>query len=251
VIILAKDTGMVVRDWGNALCVRHRDYSAPMASVLYEDYEPSMLREKDTMLVVGLSRILTPANRTKVGPHLLRPLQGIRRISLDSVLFIVEPWRAWWHFGCVGARYREYTYSYLAESRWRAAQECHGEDPFSLGELAKWGDGIVESMVDRYFERVTTEVIEVGVYVEREYQALKTKCFDEEHTPAAIIKRLSDFAAEVCPQRSIPAMSQLFKRDEHAIVATNLGVDRWLTGQLTAMVELTNGIARRFHRGGN
>jgi hypothetical protein len=222
-----------------------------MASVVYEDYRPSMLEGKSTLVVVGLSRILTPANRTKVGPHLLRPIPGVKRVSIDSLLFIVEPWRAWWHFGCVGAKYREYTYSYLAESRWKSAQEGRDEDPFSLSEIGKWGDGVIRSLEPKHFGQVRVTTLDVGADAERDYQALKLKAFDEEHTASAIIKRLADFAQEVCPERKVPAVSQLFKRADHTIVSTSLGVDKWLVGQLLGLVELTDGIARRFHNGGH
>lgn len=256
-IILANDPGVLSLDVGpGAICVRHHDYPTPSLGtdcehVLYEQFHCGLLEGKRTMVVAGLSRILTPANRTRVGPLMLRPLPGIRRLSIDRTLFIVEPWRAWWHFGCVGAKYMEFTYSYLAESRWKAAQEGRGVDPFSLVEFGKWGEGVIESKDVEHFSDVTTSVLAVGAETERDYQALKARCFDEEHTPAAIIKRLSDFAQAVCPDRSIPAPSQLFRNTRHHMVATNLGVDRWLTGQLRGLVELTNGIARRFYRGGN
>jgi hypothetical protein len=248
-ILLAKDTKNVKLEMLNALCVRHKDYDAPMPSVVYEQYNPTMLKGKDTLVVVGLSKILTPANRTKIGPYLLRPIPGVKRISIDTTLFIVEPWRAWWHFGCVGAKYREFSYSYLAESRWKAAQEGHGGDPFSLEEIGKWGDGVIQSMDKNHFDDVSVHVIQMSKDIHEAYQALKAKCFDEEHTSAAIIKRLSDFADSACPFRVIPTMSQLFKRTSHRIVATDLGVDNWLTGQIMNMVTLTNGIASRFYDG--
>lgn len=249
-IILTRDTAAVKVPDG-ALCVRHRDCPAPDGAVVYEDYSPTMLCGRDLMVVFGLSRILTPANRTKVGQHLLRPIPGVRRISVDQTLFVVEPWRAWWHFGCVGAKYREFTYSYLAESRWKAAQEGVGDDPFSLGEIARWGGGVIESREPQHFGSVIVQTVDVGQDAQREYQACKSKAFDEEHTPAAIIKRLAAFAQSACPDRTIPTPAQLFKRTHHRIVATGLGVDRWLVSQLLGLVALTDGIARRFHNGGH
>jgi hypothetical protein len=249
-IILTADTASIEVPYG-ALIVRHRDYPAPEPSVRYEDYSPTMLNGKTRMVVVGLSRILTPANRTKVGQHLLRPIEGVQRISVDRTLFVVEPWRSWWHFGCVGAKYREYTYSYLAESRWKAGQEGIGEDPFSLDEIERWGKGVITSLDPTHFNNFDIKILDMGADVERDYQALKSKCFDEEHTPAAIIKRLSDFAQTVCPFRAVPTPSQLFKHTSHVVVATDLGVDRWLVSQLQGLVDLTNGIAGRFYHGGH
>ena len=255
-IILSKhiDSVTVDADEG-AVCVRHRKYPKPQTGpgcvhVTHEQLaeDPSVISGKTLMVVVGLGKIATPGNRTRVGPVLWGKRDGLRRVSIDRALFFVDPWRAWWHFGAVGAPYLEYTYSYLAESHWKAAQDGIREhDPFSAEQLCACGEGVIRCDYDRYFDPMRVERVDVGSDARKDYQAIKAKAFDEEHTAPAIIKRLSDFAQQVCPERTIPQLARLWERDAHRIVQTDLGVDDWLVGQIRQRVEITNAIATRFH----
>jgi hypothetical protein len=257
-IILAKDTSAVNLDVGaEAICVRHRSYAPPStnAGCLHLDYEEfatdhkHALSGRSVMVIVGLSRIASPGNRTKVGPLLWGPIQGVRRISVDRTLFVAEPWRAWWHFGAVGARYREYTYSYLAESHWRAAQEGVREDPFTIGAIAECGAGIITSHYGKFFDPLDIETVQLPQDAHAEYQELKAATFDEEHTAKAIIARLAEFAQKACPQRCLPTTARLFSKDSHRIVMTDLAVDEFLVGQLRDLVALTDAVGARFHNG--
>lgn len=251
-IILAANTGDVRLPEADvyALCVRHDGYDPPVTGpgcrhVTAAEFlraPTEQMRDVGLVVVVGLGRILTPQNRTRVGPYLLRPLPGIRRISVDRTLFVVEPWRAWWHFGCVGARYREYTYSYLAESHWRGAQDGMRDDPFTLDAINEAGRDVIESVGPAFFKPLDVVVRKLPPRAHAEYQTLKARAFDEEHTSAAIVRRLAVFAQEQCPERHVPSTAQLFSRREPAVLQTDLGVDEWLVGRLRALVALTNGV---------
>ena len=254
-IILTKDIGALRIDAGrDALCVRHRSYDPPLTAdgclqLTYEEFAASPSRAlsgRTVMVVIGLNKIIVPGNRTKVGPLLLRPVAGVRRISVDRTLFVSEPWRAWFHFGCVGAKYREYTYSYLAETHWRASKDGLRGDPFSLEAIAACGTGVVRSHYDRYFDKIEVERVEMAPGVHDEYQVLKEKCFKEEHTASAIISRLSAYARSACRRRKIPMPSALFSRTEHSIVQTDLKVDDYLVGRLRGLAQLTDDIGARF-----
>ena len=132
-IILTHDPAAVSIDAGpEALCVRHPAYQAPRTAagclhVDWQEFEAEPRRWMDgrsLVVVVGLNRIITPGNRTREVFEVLYNLsRDVRKLSIDQTLFVAEPWRAWFHFGFVGAPYREYTYSYLAESHWRAHQD--------------------------------------------------------------------------------------------------------------------------------
>ncbi len=255
-IYLTKDTGAFELDAGtSAVCVTHESYGAPRIDCPHLPLSEFMadvsgsLHGRGTLVVVGLNKILTPGNRTTLGKVFLRPMPGIKRISIDRTLFVSEPWRAWFHFGCTSAKYREYTYSYLAESHWRAALEGIREDPFSLGMVAEEGAGQVVTDHGQYFQPMEIERVEVGPSAHKEYQTLKAQCFNEEHTVHGIIKRLASFAKEVCPRRKLPTRASLFSRREHEIIITDLMVDTYLIGELTGLVDLTNGIARSFYGG--
>lgn len=259
-IVLARDTGLVRLDLdAHALCVRHRSYDPPLTGAgcrhmtfdAFEDDPRDAMRGRDTLAVVGLGRIITPGNRTReVFEVLFNLTDDWQKVSLDRTLFVSEPWRAWFHFGFVGARYREYTYSYLAESHWKAFGDgVRGDDPFGLEAIVDCGRGVVRSEDEQYFDEVAVETVALGAAAHAEYQELKAVAFDEEHTAPAIIDRLSRFAQAACPLRRIPTPARLFDRTAHRIVRTDLKVDEYLTGRLLALVELTNGIAAAFHGG--
>lgn len=254
-ILLSKDPSSVALDLGaEAVCVRHKHYDPPPTRdgclhVTWDEYEPSMLRGRSTMAVVGLSKIITPGNRTKVGPLLLRPVAGVRRIVVDRTLFVSEPWRAWFAFGCVGARYREYTYSYLAESHWKAHVDgVREDDPFALNVIVEHGRGVVRSDYDAFFGEPCVRTIAAPSEAHAEYAKIKKAAFAEETTIKAIVARLAGFAASVCPERRIPSPSALFTASGSPMIwRTDLKVDDFLTRQLTSLVDVTNGIARAFH----
>jgi hypothetical protein len=172
------------------------------------------------------------------------------KVSIDKTLFIVDPWRTWFNFGFVGVKYRDYTYSYIAETQWKSFKDgVKKDDPFSIEEIEKWGRGVVFSHCDRYFEDIDVTVVPVEGDIHDRYQVLKEKCFQEEHTISAILKRLSEFANSVCPERAIPSKSKLFEKTKHRIVSTDLGIDKWLVEEIDGLVKLTNNIERTFHVG--
>lgn len=254
-IHLAPDTGAVVLPVGpEAVCVRHRAYVPPRTNEgclhltweAFLDAPKRALEGRSVMVVVGLSRLATPSNRTKVGPLLWGHLPGVTRLVVDRTLFVAEPWRAVWHLLAVAGRYREYTYSYLAESHWEAAQEGRRDDPFTLEALCEGGRGLIQSHAPTFFEGFEVERVALGPEVHAAYQELKARSFEEEHTSAAIITRLAAFAAEHLPRRRLPTSARLFDARSHRVVQTDLRVDDWLVGRLRALVDLTNGLARAF-----
>lgn len=235
-----------------AIVVRHKAYEAPRTGpgarhVIWEDFleaPRAWISGSSTMVVVGLNRILTPSNRTKLGPYLLRPTAGLRRISVDRTLFTVEPWRAWWHFGCVGAPFQDYTYSFLAESHWRAAQDGARPDPFTLETIIDAGHGVIVAHGDPWFSPLEVHRVVMPEEIHEAYQQEKAQAFEEEHTPKAIIRRLADFAQVAMPERSILTPSRLFSTRKPVVMQTDLGVDDWLVGQLRGLVDLSNGIIK-------
>ena len=204
------------------------------------------LNQGGTMVTVGLSRILTPSNRVKLGQVFLRPRDGLRRVSVDRFLFVSEPWRAFWHMYAVGIPHRGYTDSFLAESRWRDALAAGDTDPFSADEiLASIGDRLVLHRPPT-LPALDVEWVEVTAGVHDDYASEKEAAFSEETSAAGIVRRLAAFAARVVPRRSVPAPSRLHAGPPFRgvrVVAADLPVDRWLVGRLRAVVDTTNRIA--------
>jgi hypothetical protein len=197
-------------------------------------------------VVVGLSRIITPSNRVKVGQVLMRPIDGVRRISVDRTMFISEPWRLFWHFSCIRQPYQELTDSYLAETRYKQSLDGFREDPFSLAEIKAYSDGKIQAHGHPFFESFEVTRVPVSQEWHRRYAAEKASAFDEEHTPSAIIKRLEAVSREALKDRKIPTPSRLFANRHPVAIQSDLKVDDFLVGRLRYLVELTNGIHEAF-----
>lgn len=197
-----------------------------------------------TMVTVGLSRMMTPTNRVKLGQAFLRPWPGLRRMSIDDRLFHVEPWRMWWHFFGAGINPWGYTDSFLAESRWKAATEYESDDPFSVEHVLSAMRDAVDVRRDAFsFGPVEYKTVEVSEDVKALYAAEKEAAFTDEKTHSGIIRRLAKVAQGAFKERFIPTPARMFSKPTRQVVATDLPVDRFLVGQLAAVVDLTNAIA--------
>jgi len=205
-----------------------------------------------TMVVVGLSRLMTPSNRVKLGQVLLRPRPHLHRISVDEVLFVSEPWRMWWHFYAVGAERWGFTDSFLAETRWKNAHELRTSDPFGVEAVLRAMDGVVAGDEPFRFPEIEVETIEAPSRVHADYAAVKEEAFANEKTVAGIIRRLAAFAQQAEPRRAVPTPARLFRRGAAVprIVATDLPVDRYLVAKHLEYVTLTNAIADKAEAAG-
>lgn len=201
----------------------------------------------DLLVVVGLvSRMCRPGNRVKLGQFLTDPWPGPPRVSVDDKLFIVDPWRLWWHFGCVGIEFGGCNVSYTLETRWNGYIVGMRENPCSPEELERYGDGVIEAHDPFQFDAVDIHVEPMPPDVHARYLEEKERAFQEESTPTAIIKRLAAFASLEYPFRSVPTFGQMFEQRRLTVRATDLGVDRFLVNQIKLRAELINFAARRF-----
>lgn len=257
-IFLTKDTSKP-QPWFNshALCVYHKSHSPPSVEQWrysewseFKDRPRELLRAVERLVVVGLNSIITPGNRTHlVFEVLFNNTPDLPKLSIDRTLFVSEPWRAWFHFGLVGAKYRDYSYSYIAESHYNAFVDGAREDnPFSIEEVTTWGRGVIACEYPVFGGlSITTQQLMPSVH--DEYARLKEECFEQETSIKAIVSRLSEFAQSACSDRRIPRPSDLFKKDAHHIVKTDLRIDDWLVSQLENMMSLANGVAEEFCNG--
>jgi hypothetical protein len=260
VIILSKNiSGLRVKDTSNALCVRHKTYPLPVLDegakcITYEELakDPTgAMNGRDRMIAVGINKMVSPSNRTKTFRDLMHAARGIPKVSIDTTLFVSAPWRAWWHFGFVEAAYREYTYSYLAESHWKAHEDgVRKDDPFALEVLIEHGQGLIRCDYDRWFDRIDERIVEMSDDTKKAYAELKARCFDEEHLITPIINRLSKFADKACGARAIPKPHRLFSKTDLKIVRTDMAVDKYLAGQLLRFAGIADGIAAEFYDAG-
>lgn len=200
--------------------------------------------EPATMVLVGLSRMLNPTNRVRLGQALLRPRDGIRKVCIDRHLFVVDPWRMFWQFFAVEHNPWGYTDSFLAQSRWERAFAEQDADPFGPEPTLAAMRGVVEVRDDAFrFPTVEIEEVAMDASTHAAYAEEKQRAFTHDKTFAAIKRRLVDFAKDALPRRAIPTKAHIFKRPPLHIVHSDLGIDRFLVGELLSRIEITNTIA--------
>lgn len=250
---------------GKTLCVVHPKYTAPKCPGAqfagYKDFSENtrkLITGMDNLIMVGINKMINPGNRTEMVWEVIHNnTPDLHKIVVDTVPFLSDPWRIWFHFGAVNARFFDYTYSYIAESHYNAFVECLRHDnPFSLENVLSQSRGVMVSDYDNYFGEVTVKEKKMTKEVHSEYQQLKEKCFNEETSIKAILKRLSDFAQKACPERKVVSKSRLWDSREDFmgsyginIVKTDLKVDDYLVSELRMLMELTNGILKGTYNG--
>lgn len=211
----------------------------------FMDDPRSSVAGADLLVVCGLvTRLCTPSNRVKLGQFLTEPWWGPPRVSVDRCLFIGDPWRMWWHWGCVGRPFANYFTSYRLESDWKRYIDTEMNNPCTIEKVVEYGRGVVEHRNGFRFRDVAIHVEPMSAEQHELYAAAKELAFVEEKTISAIIRRLSAFAETAYPQRSIPR--DLFSAESHTIRLTDFGVDVYLSKRIRETVALTNAVAEEF-----
>jgi len=199
----------------------------------------------ELLVVCGLvSRLCTPSNRVRLGQFLTEPWWGPPRVSVDTHLFVGDPWRMWWHWGCAGKPFANYYTSYRLESDWKRYVETGAGNPCAIERIVEFGAGVVQHRGGFRFGRVDIRFEQLSSQAHEEYAAEKERAFAEEKTVAAILRRLAAFAGRLYPERVVPR--DLFEFRNHEIRVTDLGVDTYLAGRIREAVALTNAVAERF-----
>lgn len=207
---------------------------------------PKKAVEGATLLVVCslVSKLCTPSNRVKLGQFLTEPWFGPERVSVDRMLFKGKPWRAWWHFGCVGKPFAGCTTSFALEGRYSRWEERRGGNPCELETFVRDGKRVVQYRSGFCFDRFEVRVEPMPEDVRREYAEEKERAFAECPTICKIVARLEAFAQKVYPSRMVP--DDIFKARDVEIVATDLPIDNFLIEDIREKVELTNRCAEEF-----
>ena len=241
--------------WENPLCVSADEHTGIIGcdSVHISEFRQDareLVNGYDTVVFIRLSEMMTPSNRTDDVWEFTFNQMETPAVSVDEKLFRSDPWRSWFHFGLVGAEYRDYTYSYLAETDYE--QYFNGatdENPFSIEEISKWGGGIIESDYQEYFTEFEVEVgYDATPEEEYEYSELLDELFETKNTVGQVRRGLEDYADEIYPERYMPKRHQLFNDEkEWRLKRTNLPIDEWRASYLRELVDLTNSILEEFY----
>lgn len=205
------------------------------------------LRGIDRMVIVGLvSRITTPSNRVKTGQFFTDPLPDVERVSVDPYLFLRDPWRMWLHFGCVGINFGGCHHSFACENQWSASIVGKRDNPCTVANLDHYGTGVIRAPLPFRFDHIDIHIEEMDAEAHDAYQREKEAAFEEERTPTAVIKRLAKAADQLYLFRTVPDYTALFKSRHVHVRATDLGIDRYLVGQIRDRINLINHAAEAF-----
>lgn len=241
--------------WDSPLCVHADDYGGIVGcdAIALDEFRQAP-REAvggyETVLFLGLTDMITPSNRTDDIWEYTYNQMDVPAVSVDTYLFRSDPWRSWFHFGLVDATYRDYTYSYLAETDYEQYFNGQTDDnPFSLPEIREWGTGVIESHYRQYFRTFEITVgYEADAGEQYEYSERLDTLFREKNTVGQVRRALESYAEEIYPDRTLPTRHQLFRGDrEWELDITDLPIDRWKASYLQELVDLTNGIAEAFY----
>lgn len=249
-ILLTNDFGSAPFDRGRRTVWLHHDKDCVGASRTvslsrFMDDPRAAVSGADLLVVCGLvTRLCTPSNRVKLGQFLTEPWWGPPRISVDRCLFVGEPWRMWWHWGCVGRPFANYFTSYRLESDWKRYIDTDAKNPCTIERIVEYGRGVVSHRGGFRFRDVAIHVEPMSAERHQLYADVKERVFNEEKTIAAIIRRLSEYATSCYPSRHVPR--DLFAAESHEIRLTDLGVDVYLASRIRESVALTNAIAGAF-----
>jgi len=232
-----------------AVWVHHKtDCPDVSKRVLAEEFvkQPkAYMRGSEFVVLLNLvSKIIRPGSRLKYGQFLTDPWNELPRLSVDTHLYIEQPWRMWFHFGAVdapfGAPEEKYHTSYRVESDWRKYIETDEGNPCKIDRVSKYGKGVAVFRGGFRFDDVNISVESMSEAAHQRYAIEKEAAFNEERTPSAIIKRLGNFAKSEWPLRCNPR--SLFGSRQLLVRLTDFGVDRYLARRIQEEVDLTNSI---------
>lgn len=193
-----KDTSTaIIKDLPKSILVIYRDgfgYKLPRIPgaeyIEFMEYKKKYtLFQPELIIVIGLNRIITPANRCEmVNEYLQTMTPNIRKICIDTDPFIGEPWRLWFHYSIANCGNFGITYSYAIETEWehwfyRDTQDCR----LSRDNVRMF---ISDTMSDIEPYQTIFDFTEVSAAEEEWYRQAKKKVFSRRDTPKLIINDL-------------------------------------------------------------
>ena len=109
----------------NSIVVYHGMYEKPVIEakqiIEWQEYQKVYQEiEAESMVLVGLNRMINPANRCDfIHDYLTTLTPNISKIIIDTAPFIGEPWRLFYHYLFSNTNKFGYNYSYPVEGEWK------------------------------------------------------------------------------------------------------------------------------------
>lgn len=260
-IFFSKNLSDLEFDLGNTLCVYHRQYKPCLPHIkncnyiefseLETQYKTYSFDGYDAIVFIGANKFFTPSSRIhpvfEYIPYSLP--ERIQLVSVDRAPYVGELWRIWAHFYLTKTEFGGYTYSYLLETHYNQFREgLRLDSPLSTDKIREYSKGVVAIDYRHYFKLPHISVIQVDPDTHREYQELKARLFEQYDHVSKIIRGLSKFAQEACPDRRIPQLHKCFDTpDNISIVRTDLMVDEFLTNRILEKIREVNSVCEALY----
>jgi hypothetical protein len=249
-----KDTATAKLDIPEKTIVVYRDgFNLPKLDADYIEFEKYKIAYDSIdckfMVIVGLNRIINPANRCDfIHEHLTTLTPNIPKVSIDTLPWIGEPWRLYYHYqysrcGKFGANY-----SYPIEGEWQKWFYRESNDSQISGKNVRL---LIESTysdldpLDATFE--LTEPTEKDI---EWYAQVKDQVFAKYDTPKMLVNNLlklanAHFGLDVTfDSFRAKSTENLFGAKSNFFKVPDLGIYRFMVEENRRRLDTFNAIIR-------
>lgn len=223
-------------------CIPFAEFDSPATSDLLSAIPLDSL----CLVAVDLCRMLSNRLDTRLDKIQVR-LKAAAKICIDPVPYLARPWQVYFPYSLLNKTWLGYNHSYAIEGEWKKYKEGLRDDPCRVELIAP--QIAPATLIDYccYFDQpleVYTEA--VSEKVKAEYEAYKAKLLAEESGIASVLTKLHKFVQAWCPQRTLPLdLKKMYQPGFGRIVKTDLKLDDYLFGEMTAIIEHSNALTRR------
>lgn len=251
---LLKDTSTARLDVPSKTIVVYREgYALPQVDAEFIDFEKYRIAydsiDCDFMVLVGLNRMINPSNRCDfIHEHLTTLTPHIPKVSIDTLPWIGEPWRLYYHYqysrcGKFGA-----SYSYPIEGEWQKWFYRESNDSQLSGANVRLV--IEDTFSDLDVLTATFELIDTSQNDLDWYATAKEHVFSKYDTPKMIINNLlklsnAHFGLDISFDsfRATPT-NDLFGNKAPSFELPDIGVYRFMVEENRRRLETFNAIIK-------
>lgn len=249
-----KDTSMAKLDIPTKTLLVYREgYALPKVDAEYVEFEKYKIAYDSIdckfMVLVGLNRMVNPSNRCEfIHEHLTTLTPHIPKISIDSLPWIGEPWRLYYHYqysrcGKFGA-----SYSYPIEGEWQKWFYRESQDSQLAG-------GNVRLVIEDTFSDLdqlsaTFELTEASQKDLGWYATAKEQVFAKYDTPKMLINNLlklanAHFGVDVSfDSFRATGTNDLFGKQSNNFQLPDIGIYRFMVEENRRRMETFNAIIK-------
>lgn len=249
-----KDTSAAKLDIPEKTIVVYREgFSLPKLDADYIEFEKYKIAYDSIdckfMVIVGLNRIINPANRCDfIHEHLTTLTPNIQKVSIDTLPWIGEPWRLYYHYQYSRCGKFGVSYSYPIEGEWQKWFYRESNDSQLSGNNI--GLLIESTYSDLDLLDASFELIEPSDNELEWYAQAKENVFSKYDTPKMLINNLlklanAHFGLDVSfDSFRSPATTDLFGKKSNAFTMPDIGIYRFMAEENRRRMHTFNAVVR-------